>query len=229
MRIALAFAILLIPFLSPAQEAAASLTGTLVDPAGDYIRRAPVELASETESFKVQTDNAGVYQFASLPAGEYKLRFLAMGFQTLTLTSVVLKEGEQKRIQQVTLDVGLIADCGRYPPAFHLIVGETVFGSLAGSVDEAGGVEVTLVCRTFTPCASTRTNSKGLFSFKMLSPGEYGLTFRRQGFYPEGATGYAFLVKAGLESVYAPVALERCPNGNCDPKLRPQKALVVCE
>jgi hypothetical protein len=63
----------------------------------------------------------------------------------------------------------------------------------------------------------------------MLSPGDYGLSFRREGFFPKIATGYFFQVKTGLESVYAPVSLERCPNGNCDPKLRKPAQIVVCE
>ncbi len=57
----------------------------------------------------------------------------------------------------------------------------------------------------------------------MLSAGVYGLNFRRDGFYPENATGYEYTVNAGWESVYAPKLLEKCPNGNCDPKLRPQR------
>ncbi|MCU1337136.1 MAG: hypothetical protein JWO19_2717 [Bryobacterales bacterium] len=63
----------------------------------------------------------------------------------------------------------------------------------------------------------------------MLSPGEYGLSFRRQGFYPEEATGYFYRVKAGLESEYGPTALEPCPDGNCDPKLRPKRPVTICE
>jgi hypothetical protein len=152
-----------------------------------------------------------------------------MGFKTLTLESIHLSAREQKKLPEVTLNVAPIADCGRYPPAFRLIPDENTFGGLAGSVVGASNVDVTLVCRTFRACASTRTDSKGFFSFGMLSPGEYGLTFRQEGFYPEGATGYAFLVKAGLESVYGPVTLERCPNGNCDPKLRPPRPIAICE
>jgi hypothetical protein len=129
--------------------------------------------------------------------------------------------------------------CGTpFPPAFQLLTGDTAFGSLAGSVVRYGaqealaGVDVNLVCRTFTSCASTKTDSKGLFSFGMLSPGEYGLSFRREGFYPDQASAYSVRVKAGLESEYGPVFLERCPDGNCDPKPRPPRPpaqIVVCE
>jgi hypothetical protein len=206
----------------------ASVRGSIVGAAGTSIANAPVELVSGTQNYKVQTDRAGVYRFSNLPAGEYKLRFLATGFQTLTLISIVLAEREQKQIPMLTLDVGLIADCGFYPPAFRLLADDT-FGALAGSVIGASDVDVTLVCRTFSQCSSTRTDSNGRFSFSVLSPGEYGLSFRRAGFYPELATGYMFLVKAGLESEYRPVAMDRCTNDNCDPKLRPKKRIVTCE
>ena len=178
MRIALA--ILLFPF----SARAASITGLLINLAGEHIFHATVALDSGTKKYQAQTDNAGVYQFSNLPAGEYKLKFQAMGFKRLTLTSVALSEGEQKRIPEVTLDVAELADCGYYPPAFRLLMGESDFGSLAGRVDGIADVEVTLVCRTFSACRSTKTDLKGFFSFRMLSPGEYGLSFRSDGFYP---------------------------------------------
>ena len=102
--------------------------------------------------------------------------------------------------------------------------------SLTGSVDPpVAGIEVTLVCRTFSACGSTKTDSNGRFSFETLSPGVYGLNFRREGFYPENATGYGYAVNAGWESVFSPVLLQQCSNGNCDPKLRPPQPIQLCE
>jgi len=91
------------------------------------------------------------------------------------------------------------------------------------------GIEVTLVCRTFTPCRSTKSDSNGRFSFETISAGVYGLNFHGEGYYPENATGYAYYVNAGWESVYKPVSLEPCRNGNCDPKLRPPPTIIYCE
>ncbi|HEY2842043.1 MAG TPA: carboxypeptidase-like regulatory domain-containing protein [Bryobacteraceae bacterium] len=219
MKIALLAVTLLLPI-----SQAASISGRVVDAAGAAVVHAPVKLNSATTT---QTDSSGVYEFANLPSGEYTLTFQAQGFKSITLESIVLSEREQKRIPELILDVADLADCGHYPPSFRLVSGDAYFGSLAGSA--VADVDVTLVCRTFSPCGSTKTDSKGRFSFSMLSPGEYGLSFRRDGFYPELATGYAFRVKAGLESVYGPVPLERCPNGNCDPKTRPPAPVAVCE
>ena len=232
-------AMLWITFPAPAQEATASLTGAVVDQTGASIAHAAVELDSSTRKYQVQADGAGVYRFSNLPAREYTLTFQAMGFKTLAVESIQLAGWEQKRISDIMLDVGEIAaGCGsQYPPAFRLLAGETAFGGLAGSVIRDGGpplegVDVTLVCRTFSACASTRTDSNGRFWFGMLSPGEYGLSLRRVGFYPVAARGYYFRVKAGLESAYGPQDLERCPNGNCDPKLKPPSPPVqvhVCQ
>jgi hypothetical protein len=63
----------------------------------------------------------------------------------------------------------------------------------------------------------------------MLSPGVYGLNYQRAGFYPDNATRYEYSVIAGWKSVYSSVRLERCPNGNCDPKLRPKRPVQYCE
>jgi len=239
MRIALAFAVLLLPFSSPAQEATASLAGIVIDIAGARIPRASVELQSGISKFQVQTDDYGGYQFSNLPPGEYSLTLQALGFYRLTVKPISLSVREQKRIPELMLDVSA-SGCGTpFPPAFKLLAGSTTVGGLTGSVvlygssaEPLSGVEVTLVCRTFTPCASTKTDAQGFFSFAALSPGEYGLSFLREGFYPDRASAYSVRVKADLESDYGPVFLERCPNGNCDPNLRPPQPpakIVVCE
>ena len=207
---------------------AASLTGVVVDSTGAYIPRAFVELYSRSAKYQAQADDEGVYRFVNLPSGKYTVSFRVVGFKRFTLRSIGLTEGEQKRIPDVPLDVG--NGCGSPFRDLVLLATGDSFGRLTGSVSpSAKGVEVTLVCRTFTPCRSTKTDSRGEFTFDMLSSGIYGLNFRRQGFYPENATGYDYTVNAGWESVYIPKALEPCRNGNCDPNLRPPRQPIVCE
>jgi hypothetical protein len=219
MRIALA--ILVIAFSAPA----ASLKGTVVDQTGAVVPHANVELASGTNKYKTQADETGVYQFSNLPAGEYSLKFSGTGFRNRTVI-IGLLESEQKRLPDVTLDIAS-SGCGGPPPRDLAPLRGTLFGTLSGSVNPtAEDVEVTLVCRTFNVCASTKTDSNGRFSFQMISAGVYGLNFRRDGFYLENATGYSYYVDAGWESVYGPKFLQQCPNGNCDPKLRP---ILHCE
>jgi hypothetical protein len=225
MRFAL---LLLVPCWLAAQEASASLTGALVDPDGGYIAYATVELDSGTKKYQGQADDRGVYRFSNLPAGEYALTFRMTGFRWFTLKSIELSQHEQKRLPDISLDVGPSA-CYPYPSGFLVLADDAYFGSLAGMVNGATEVDVTLVCRTFSRCRSTKTDSNGRFSFSMLSPGEYGLSFRHEGFYPIDATGYFFHVRAGLESVYGPVTLERCADAACDAKLRPPPQIRVCE
>jgi Carboxypeptidase regulatory-like domain len=229
-RIALAAAILSIPLLLSGQESTASLAGGLTDVTGAYIVGVPVQLDSGTMQYQARTNESGVYRFSNLQAGSYTLTFRVVGFKLLIVKLIEIREHEQKQLPDVPLEVehGL---CPR-PIAQDqvLLPPGSSFGSLIGSVTPAiAEVEVTLVCRTFTACRSTQTDSNGHFSFDMLSPGAYGLSFRRDGFYPENATGYEYHVNAGWESVYSPAQLDPCLNGNCDPKLRPKRRVEICE
>jgi hypothetical protein len=207
---------------------AASLTGAIVDAAGGYIANGTVELVSATKNFWVQTDDSGVYRFPDLPAGKYTLTFRPGGFEWLTFKSIVLSEHEEKVIPDVALNIPV---CGlSFDRDLVLLPTGVLLGRLSGSVTpRVPGVEVTLVCRTFAACRSTKTDSNGKFSFDMLSAGLYGLNIHREGYYPVSATGYQYIVSAGLESIYNSIGLERCPKGNCDPKLRPQRSVYLCE
>jgi hypothetical protein len=227
MRIAI---LLLAPCFLPAQEVSASLTGGLTDVTGAYIAGAPVELDSGIKQYQTRTNEVGVYRFSNLLAGDYTLTFRVIGFRLLTIKGIVILEREQKRVPDVPLEVvnGL---CPR-PIAQDqvLLPAGSSFGRLSGAVvPPVRGVEVTLVCRTFRACGSTRTDTDGRFSFDKISAGVYGLNFRLEGFYPENATGYEYTVNAGWESVYGPKVLEQCRNDTCDPKLRPKAPVTICE
>jgi len=223
MRIALLAATLLMPL-----SEAASLTGSVVDSAGASIKHAAMELASAGKKYETRADDAGAYQFSNLPAGEYTLTILAPPFKQLTVKSIGLLEREEKRIPEITLTVGY--PCGGQPDFrdFARLLPDVVFGQMSGSVvPAAAGVDVILICRTFHACGSAKTDSSGHFSFGMLSAGVYGLSFHRDGFFPEEPTGYAYYVNAGVESVYTPLRLEQCPDGNCEAKI--QRTLPSCE
>ena len=227
MKIAL---LLLAPCALVAQEASASLTGGLTDVTGAYIAGAPVQLDSGTKHYQTRTNEVGVYRFSNLLAGDYTLTFRVVGFRRLTVKAIAILEHEQKRVPDVPLEVvnGL---CPR-PIAQDqvLLPAGSSFGRLSGTVvPPVGEVEVTLVCRTFRACGSTRTDTDGRFSFDKISAGVYGLNFRLEGFYPENATGYEYTVNAGWESVYGPKVLEQCRNDTCDPKLRPPPQVRVCQ
>jgi hypothetical protein len=226
----IAITILLLPFAS----SAASLTGTVVDPIGASIAHIVAELDSGTRKYLAQTDDAGVYQFSDLAGGNYTLTFRVRGFKVRIVKSIGLSEREQKRIPEIALDVSSSCsggdESGPFATELRPVTGDVSFGRLSGSVlPQVPGVEVALVCRTFSVCKSTKTDSNGHFSFEMLSAGVYGLNFQREGFYPENATGYEYTVIAGWESIYVPKMLERCLNGNCDLKSKPPRQPIVCE
>jgi hypothetical protein len=213
------------PLCGVAQNA--SLSGTVVDPVGAFVTRAAVELHSGTKKYEMRTDDSGGYQFSNLPAGEYELTLAAQGFVLLTVRSIELSEREAKRIPEITLTADSLCE---FPPHRDFVrpISEVLYGELSGSVRPfAAGIEVILICRTFHACGSTKTDSNGRFSFSMLSPGAYGLSFQRSGFFPKDPTGYKYFVNAGLESVYAPESLEPCPDGNCEAKI--QRILPSCE
>jgi Carboxypeptidase regulatory-like domain len=204
----------------------ASLTGSVVDSAGAYVAHADVELDSGNKKFNTRTDDSGGYQFLDLPRGEYTLTFTGPFSYGLTIKPIGLSNGEVKRIPEITLTSDLHCQFSPRRDVVRLLP-ESIFGKLSGSVLPAeADVKVTLICRTFRPCGSTKTDSGGHFSFEMLTAGAYALSFLRDGFYPEDPTGYEYYVNAGLESVYVPVTMERC-SPSCEARV--QRILPHCE
>ena len=82
------------------------------------------------------------------------------------------------------------------------------FGRLSGSVaPPAAGVEVTLDLQNFQRVQVNQDGFQRTFLFRNAFSGCLRMNFRREGFYPENATGYEYTVNAGWESVYAPKLL----------------------
>ena len=81
-------ALIFILFLSPlqAQNANASVKGTVTDPSGAAVSGATVDLTNlgTEEHRESKTSDAGTYDFASLPPGEYEVRAKAAGFAEWT-------------------------------------------------------------------------------------------------------------------------------------------------
>ena len=105
----------------------------------------------------------------NLPAGEYTLIIRIPGFSTAGQSQILLLEGEQKRMPDVTLIIG--AGCGGSQPrsssAFY-----RGGGRLERKRDPAfDNVEVTLICRTFQRLRFNQDGFQRHFSFDMLSAG----------------------------------------------------------
>lgn len=91
----LAIAAVFVPlaaFTALAQVPMAGLSGTVEDPSGAVIPNARVSAKNLDGSNEETTtaDAAGVYQFASIPAGQYTLEFTAPGFARYTLKATLV-------------------------------------------------------------------------------------------------------------------------------------------
>lgn len=101
------FASILFAGLSFAQTFNSSLGGTVADSSGAVVPNAVVTAAGiETGvATKTTTNPSGVYEFASLPQGNYRVSAEAAGFKVFAYPRVVLDVGAQVRIN-FKLEVG---------------------------------------------------------------------------------------------------------------------------
>jgi hypothetical protein len=228
---------------SVGQDSTAGLTGKVRDITGAGVSGTQAELLSETASdrrFRTSADSSGVYHFTGLPTDEYTLKLLSPGFKLLTVKSIHILENEQKSLPNLQLEVGSMADCGGHAVLDYIrfLPSGDHFGDLVGSVrieqtpfveksPPIAGADVSLICGTDKVCGRTRTNSDGEFVFKALPQGSLSVRVEYAGFYSLNEPGYT--IEDGIESVYWSVYLERCPLGDCDPKLRPKKPPAICE
>jgi hypothetical protein len=186
-----------------------------------------------------ETDASGTFSFQSLPQGDYTLKLTGRGFRSLTVKSIHLSNGEQRLLPPLELAVAVMGDCTS-PVLDHirLLAPATHMGDLGGSIRqnvaqtpaEASAVpdaEILLICIGGVVCRVTRTNLQGQFVFTKLAPGMYSVRVNHSAFYP--LVQHSYSVQADRESVYSPMELERCFRGNCDPRLRPKRPMIICE
>ena len=228
---AIAMCMLVLP--SVAQDGTASLTGKVQDVRDVGV---PGTLA-ELNQFQAFADAAGVYRFAGLPAGEYRLKLSQSGFRSSIIKSIHILYGEQKSTPVVHLAIaGCGIDAGAQFDSIRFLPSGDNIGNLGGSVrlDKGrgksvpiSGADVTLLCSTGKACGAAKTDSRGEFLFQSLAPGGFSVRVTGKGFYPQASPSYT--VEGGIESVYTSIYIERCHLGNCDPKRRPKKPPALCE
>ena len=104
-----------------AQEASASITGTVLDPGGVPVKDATLT-ATDTErntALTTQTNDVGAYNFSRLPVGTYDIKVTAKGFQSLITPKVTLVLNQVQRLDfkmkvgQVTESVEVLATACR--------------------------------------------------------------------------------------------------------------------
>ncbi len=228
-------AILLLQCSLRAAEGTASLSGKVTDPAGLGTANTQVELQSEkvtNDQYRTTTESGGVYRISGLPAGDYTLTFQERGFLRLRLKSIQVVEGEQKVLPTMELDVG--GSCGTVgflDYARFLPPGDRT-SALRGSIKiqqksrndgpAVSDADVTLGVRPDDATYRTKTDAKGQFEFRGLTPGYYYLEVTHANFYP--LRDGVHMIREGLDSTLEPVYIEHC-SGSCKPKPLSRHAL----
>jgi Carboxypeptidase regulatory-like domain len=223
---------------SVAQDGTASLTGNVQDVLGTGIADTLAELESTRTPvilFQTVADAGGAYRFSGLSGGEYALKLSRLGFNSQTVKSIIILNGEHRTLPTLHLAAGANGDCRGHgePDAIRFLRSGVNIGSLGGTVRLAEGlgedirrghnlgVQHGQVLRCsqdrFGRAIPVQSSASRIFSVRVTA----------SGFYPQDSPTYR--VADGVESAYTSIYVERCPLGNCDPKLRPEKAAVVCE
>jgi hypothetical protein len=94
-----------------ADVSAATLKGTITDPAGAVVAGASVTVKSVERGITriAQTNSEGIYQLLSLPPGAYQLRIEAQGFETAVVNNLQLSLG-QTALYDAQLKVGTVTN-----------------------------------------------------------------------------------------------------------------------
>src|SRR5947208_10956188 len=90
-----------------AKNASVSITGTVVDRTGAVVPNAKVVLKNqETNATRdTVTTGAGVFNFAAVQPGNYKVTFSAAGLQTVENPNVTMTQGASVGLGTVTLEI----------------------------------------------------------------------------------------------------------------------------
>jgi Carboxypeptidase regulatory-like domain/TonB dependent receptor len=134
------------------QEVTATVTGSVVDPAGASIVGATITAKDKERetTYAVQTNSTGVFQIPRLPIGTYELTVRAPGFQTAIYRSITLVLNQiarvdfQLKIGQATETV----DVTSTPPLLH-----TDTTQLSTIIDSHSNVDLPLLSRNYIQLA----------------------------------------------------------------------------
>src|SRR6266705_1057071 len=89
--------------------ATATITGTVVDIAGDAVANAPIQatnMATKT-LYKAVSSDKGAYTIAQLPAGVYDLSVAVLGYNPYSQQNVAVAAGQTLRVDMHIIDFQL--------------------------------------------------------------------------------------------------------------------------
>jgi|SRR5579862_9256157 hypothetical protein len=224
------------PLLLHAQEAPASLTGSLQYGDGAALEGGSAILESPAgAAYQAKVDEQGAFRFSGLRAGKYTLSLQRLAFYGVKV-KLDLLVGEQRILPPIRLSLAPAGDCfpidteperSRFLSAGPSLGGLT--GNLASGPAPAAGVRVSLACWGPSQCRGDSqvaiTDSQGNFEFESLRPGRYSMNAAQIGVFPLSTR---VDVAGGLESFYS-FKFTLCPNGDCTVKPDPNVRPIVCE
>jgi hypothetical protein len=224
--------LVLLPVTLVAQKSSHELRGSVVDIRHEPLRASRVVLRGAGIERTVDSDDAGLYRFTTVPAGVYELTISAPWFYPITIQSVRLQRGAVHVLPPVELVFEGSHACNARIPAYlrPLDRFHADRGALGGMlVDDHGSAlaeaRVTLLVRGVGASNSTITDREGRFSVTDI-PRDYRIQVVRDGYFTEEFTD--FKIQAGYEVVYDRLDLEPCERDRCQPWLKQIRILQGC-
>ena len=97
--------------ISYAQVSKGSISGSLVDPQGASIPDASLKIVNKAtnETVTVTSDSAGLFRFALLSIGTYRLEILKTGFNKTVVDDIEVTLGADRGIGSISLEVGEVS------------------------------------------------------------------------------------------------------------------------
>jgi hypothetical protein len=181
----LAYWLFLVVSVARGQGAAASITGTAVDPSGAALPHAKLALFGQ-EQRETRTDENGSFVLTDLTPGPYTLKLSSAGFQTIWM-HVNLAMGETRPLGSIGLKLAPIACDGEWITAHvnQAQIAETGNPKLAGWVEGAFSLHgVSVILRKTEKSrivAQTPTDADGWFHFSDVPAGDYRLEVSYRG------------------------------------------------
>src|SRR5262245_15101362 len=145
----LAFVMLLIPVSGRAQRATVDLVGTVRDGTGAVLPGVEVTLIELDTNItrSVVTNEVGVYNLTSIPAGRYALEASLQGFKKKRLEGIVLEVSQRTRID-VEMEVGQVSETVEVQSSAPLV--NTESASIGQVTNEKAILQLPLNGRDFT-------------------------------------------------------------------------------
>jgi hypothetical protein len=247
LRIGLLFVLLSVAPVA-AQSDSCVLTGSVQDRTGTVLPSAIALLSSisvPASRYVAHANDSGVYSFSVSQPGSYTLELQAPGFFAVKLKSIELSSGQVKVMPLQILQEHPNGGCSDdiFPQDIRLLPFGGHAGTLTGRVrfrrpTDVGPdrlsrddlallrhIQISLLNARSELLGRKNAKAEGGFQFANLPPGAYRIEFKGFGVYD---AGWSVAVPDDVEVQYY-FPMEPCPNGNCDPALRPTRPISICE